>query len=211
MLGLELHTWEEIMVWSLGIAALSAVAVVVSTRVVVLLQREENRIAGVRVAEATERATDAELKLEELRARMAPRRLNESAFLSELKGKPAAPTEVMYVGDDPESFQLAWQFVRLLAEAKWPMTNFLPVPPENPKGEFRGFPMPSAQAFGAQVAGITVVAKVHPETKGAPANPAFRAMSEAIFKGLGRVNEGRDSSMQSGTLRVVIAPKEPQQ
>lgn len=43
MFGLDLHVWEEIMVWSLGITAVAAFGVVVSTRVVTLLQRDAIR------------------------------------------------------------------------------------------------------------------------------------------------------------------------
>ncbi len=41
MLGLALHTWENLMLLSLGVAALAAVFVIVSTYAVVQLQRKE--------------------------------------------------------------------------------------------------------------------------------------------------------------------------
>ena len=40
--GLDLHSWEQLMLFSLGIAALAAVAVVVTTVAVVIGQRDEN-------------------------------------------------------------------------------------------------------------------------------------------------------------------------
>ena len=43
MFGFDLHTWEEIMIWSLGVAAIAALSVLVSTRVVIILQRDALR------------------------------------------------------------------------------------------------------------------------------------------------------------------------
>jgi len=42
LLGLDLHSWEQVMLFSLGLAALAAVAVVVTTAAVVISQRDEN-------------------------------------------------------------------------------------------------------------------------------------------------------------------------
>jgi hypothetical protein len=43
VLGIGLHTWEHVMLWSLLAAALSAFAVVLSTTCVVWLQRAETK------------------------------------------------------------------------------------------------------------------------------------------------------------------------
>ena len=45
MWGFDLHSWEQVMLWSLGAAALAAFAVTVSTTAVVLLQKEESEAA----------------------------------------------------------------------------------------------------------------------------------------------------------------------
>jgi hypothetical protein len=42
MLGIDLHSWEQLMLASLGIAGLVAVAVFITTASVVILQRAEN-------------------------------------------------------------------------------------------------------------------------------------------------------------------------
>jgi hypothetical protein len=42
MWGFDLHSWEQIMLWSLGCAAIAALAVTVSTTAVVFLQKEES-------------------------------------------------------------------------------------------------------------------------------------------------------------------------
>lgn len=98
MFGFDLHGWEALMLWSLTIAALAAVAVVLSTRIVILLQREENKAkseelakyqadAGIRIAEALtaaakahERAADLERQTELLR--VEAERAKESAALA---------------------------------------------------------------------------------------------------------------------------------
>ncbi len=66
MFGLDLHVWEEIMVWSLAIAAIAALGVVVSTRVVTILQRDALRESGVRIAEAAESAAKANAQAAEI-------------------------------------------------------------------------------------------------------------------------------------------------
>jgi cell division protein FtsL len=50
MLGLSLHTWEDLMLLSLGVAALSAVLVITSTWAVVQLQRHEARESSEKIA-----------------------------------------------------------------------------------------------------------------------------------------------------------------
>ena len=85
MLGLDLNGWEAVVVWSLGIAAVAALAILTSTRVVILLQREAMResdgalkkyqaAAELKTAEAigaaakaNERAADLERQAAELR------------------------------------------------------------------------------------------------------------------------------------------------
>jgi hypothetical protein len=50
MLGLSLHTWEDLMLLSLGVAALAAVLVITSTWAVVQLQRHEARESSEKIA-----------------------------------------------------------------------------------------------------------------------------------------------------------------
>jgi hypothetical protein len=73
MFGLDLDTWNSVMLVSLAIAALGAVAVVVSTTVVIKLQKQEANDtaeafsqykieAGIKIAEATEGAANAKAR-----------------------------------------------------------------------------------------------------------------------------------------------------
>jgi len=72
MLGLELHNWESVMLWSLGGAAIAAFAVVVATTVVVLLQREQlaesrNEFERYKI-ESGEKISDANAHSDEAKA-----------------------------------------------------------------------------------------------------------------------------------------------
>jgi uncharacterized protein involved in response to NO len=71
VLGLDLHEWESVMVWGLGVAAIAAVVVVVATRVVVLLQRESLQEDEARIAEAAEGAAKANARASEANERAA--------------------------------------------------------------------------------------------------------------------------------------------
>jgi hypothetical protein len=59
MLGLSLHSWEDVMLVSLGAAALAAVFVIVSTWVVVQLQRKESKEAAEKIATLNKHANDS--------------------------------------------------------------------------------------------------------------------------------------------------------
>lgn len=82
MLGLDLHTWEAVMVWSLAIAAFGAVAVGVSTFLVVNLQREQAETtadafskykvdAGLEIEQAKEGAASANVMAAQAKERTA--------------------------------------------------------------------------------------------------------------------------------------------
>src|SRR6516225_5956758 len=80
--GLELHSWEQLMIAALGLAALAAVAVVVTTASVVVLQRAETARtknefeaykleAGTRIAEANAVGETAKADAAKARAEIA--------------------------------------------------------------------------------------------------------------------------------------------
>ncbi len=119
MLGLDLDSWNNLMLISLTIAALAAVVLAVATTAVIRLQKEESIEAGVKIAEANKRAAEASLATEQLRQQMAPRRLNDHAFLKELEKKPKPKElEILYLKDDGECFQLAMAFMIILHKAE---------------------------------------------------------------------------------------------
>ena len=145
MFGLDLHRWETVVIWSLGAAALAAFAVVVATRMVILLQRESIQAsadelarykldAGVKIAEATEsaskaieRAAEANRKAEEERlARLkleeivAPRSMSleqKTALVAAWKRYAGRPVLVSSYSMDTEGVVLGLQIVEALQAA----------------------------------------------------------------------------------------------
>ena len=77
VLGIGLHTWEHVMLWSLLAAALSAFAVVFSTTCVVWLQRTENERAN-RELEAYKTSATAEIAAAEAQGKVAEQKAAEA-------------------------------------------------------------------------------------------------------------------------------------
>src|SRR5258708_26157937 len=90
MFGFDLDWWNDAMLLSLGAAALAAVALAVSSTIVIKLQKQEAIDAGVKIAELNVRAKEAELKLEQLHRRVAPRKIDHDAVLKAMNGQPAS-------------------------------------------------------------------------------------------------------------------------
>lgn len=132
LLGLPLHSWEEIMVWSLGAAAVAAVAVGLSTFCVIVLQRQEAAAAdralqayklsvATQVAGLEKEAADARLETEKVKKAFSWRQLtadNADQFYKVLATKPAA-VNLRYTAGDPEAATLALQVTELLNKAGW--------------------------------------------------------------------------------------------
>jgi len=140
MFGLNLHWWETVMVGSLAVAAIAAIAVVVSTRVVIILQREALKDsadqfaqykvdAGLKIAKATEgaananasaakaneRAETARLETERLKKQLAWREITpqQAEILRTALRKAPMQITVSWVMGDAESSE----FTRSLAES----------------------------------------------------------------------------------------------
>jgi hypothetical protein len=143
---------------------------------------------------------------------MAPRRINEAAFLKEIEGK-AKPreVEVLYLRDDPECFHLAFAFMVLLHNADWPVGKVRVIPPDQRFPEST-FEMPSTVALAAQPWGVSVVThgRSVPDAMEEKTPTPFGTLFRAVAAGLGRVNGGADASLPEGKLRIVVAPKERQ-
>jgi hypothetical protein len=147
MLGLDLHGWEAVVVWSLGIAALAAIAVVVSTRIVIIMQREALRDSAEKIALATEgaatanaRAAEANLELAKLKERVSPRVLTKAQLetLKALKGN-VGEIAVVWVSDS-EAAMFGWQIRRALSELGILVTSPPLLPGKVVAGLFAIFP-----------------------------------------------------------------------
>ncbi|UQR67319.1 hypothetical protein [Bradyrhizobium sp. C-145] len=169
--------------------------------------------AQAQIEEARARQKEAELKLEQLRKQIAPRRLNREEFISDLSTQPKAPTEVMYLRDDPESFEFAQEIAFAMQEAGWEITSRRPIPPSMDPDAI------TAMSVGGQPSGVTVVTSSLGEGEitasfnamvGRPwVKTAFTVLSNALQKSLGGIatSAGGPNSPAPGTLRVVVAPK----
>jgi len=155
------------MLSSLAAAALAALAIVVSTRAVIVLQKKQELQTrtefekykldtGKQIAEASARQKEAELKLEELRAKVGPRHIDGEAFKKALEGKPKAPVEIMFPKEDGEAFLFSLAIRDVLRTARWQVSEPIPVPPTDVP---RLKNMPSHMAAGAQAMGMALVVR----------------------------------------------------
>lgn len=132
MFGLDLHSWENIMVGSLIVAGMIAVAVGVATLQVVRLQRaeiaasksdfEKYKLDSERVTEALKRdANAAQLETEKLKSVVQWRTLSaeqNSAIEAILSQKPGA-INLRWQDGDPEALFLAVQLSHLFEKSHW--------------------------------------------------------------------------------------------
>jgi hypothetical protein len=143
VLGFDLHSWEQWMLWSLAGTALAAVAVMVTTAAVVLSQREENartkaefesyklgvekETEGLRkqTAEANARAAEAKLALEKFKA---DRFFDPRSLYPKLHEFSGVEWDMVVATNDFE----AERFSSLLSAALGPPLRWVQVPWKGP-------------------------------------------------------------------------------
>ena len=171
--------------------------------------------AGQRAAQADQKAAEAELTLEQLRRQVGPRQINRNIFLNALKDQPKAPTEVLFLKDDPDSFFLAQQIWQMLRDAEWDVTPPAPVQPSDL------YPTsPTVMSAGGQPSGVTIVAHFVSVEEGEAMSKIFTkqadwiktpwtVLSNAFLESMGSVkgSGGGPSAPPEGHLRVVVAPR----
>jgi hypothetical protein len=154
--GLGLHSWEQLMLLSLGIAALAALALVVATTSVVILQRDETARtknefesykleAGKTISEADARTKEAELKLEQLRdevrKRELPREVSRDKFVKAIEGAPKATVEVLYDQNAPDAYFVASLIWGFLFNENWDVE-----PKSSPMAPDANDPLPTSRS-----------------------------------------------------------------
>jgi hypothetical protein len=228
MLGLALDSWNNLMVLSLGLGAIAAVIVGISTYAVIKLQRAEAEDASAafeqyklgvsaqaetaksEIAKANARTAEAELRIK----RLEPRNLNWSAFVDALHEAPQSKVEIVYFADDFDSMALAQQIALAIKAAGWEE------PFRGPIKKPADWSEPTPMAVDGQPTGVTIVARLGSEREAImsgnmlpsdaePSTP-FTAMRHAIMLGTGRVATWTNGphAPPYGTLRIVVAPRE---
>ena len=202
-------TWIGVL--ALGIGVICACGVAISGKI-----RDDH--LKIELANANLRVATAQLETERLKARIAPRHIQEDEFLAALAGMPTGSVELVYVRDDPETFELAQQIWRLLETAKWTVEGPTPIAPiTHPIGAM----VPTAMSLGGQPSGVSVVTnEISQEEWDASRNRArglnwvktsWTVLWEALGESLGRISGGKNkqelSPLPPGVIRIIVAPK----
>jgi hypothetical protein len=222
------------MLASLAGTALAAFVLVVSTRAIIVLQKEAELQTKdefgrykldteAKIAEANARQKEAELKLAQLRKLAGPRLINFDKLKEELDGKPKAPVTIWYVPEVPDGYLFATRLSVALRAAGWEVSGPQIIPgltkedvakiwPNNAEQVFPTLrEQPPAMNAGGQPNGVTVVGDGTTDIIGnAPMSP-FKALLEALSKSTHFGMYGSSGSqfmpVPKGTLRVVVAAK----
>ncbi len=182
------------MVIALALAAVGAVASLVTTAGVITLQKREALESNERAAKLENETAQARLQLEQLQKQVGPRNLNWNAFVEVIKSEEQLPVEILYVADDADSMELAQQIQLAISAAGWKM------PLRNPIQRPTGWSEPLAMAEDGQPKGVTIVANSKTPTG---------ALERALGAGLGKyaMHIQGAHAPPVGTLRIVVAPR----
>lgn len=162
---------------------------------------QAERVAGLEkaTAEAKQKQTEAELSLEELRQRQEPRRLNFDVFVNTLRDKPKGKVLILYQPNDLEAYSLAIElFGALHAAAKWEVVDIPQPAPQAARGT------PPILTPGVIIEARDTMQAVRPYPE---ADTPLRALNDALFNSLGRVNVSLDESLPDNFFRVLVGPK----
>lgn len=160
--------------------------------------------ANAQFAEANARTAAAELRLEELRQKLGPRRIDEKIFLAALEGVPKKIVLVSHVADDPDSYMLANDLLGVLSAAKWE-ARYVEVTSANVKM--------CASPFG----GVTVMSRSISDEEGAALEKppderpktAWLSLSRALIESLSGHNVFQVTCpfIPDGVLQVAVSPR----
>jgi hypothetical protein len=132
MFGLDLDAWNAVMVSFLGVAAMAAVVVGVSTAIIIKLQKQAELESSERIAKLTtdgdiarKETVQAKLELQQLRF---PRRLDFTKLKAEIAGMPPQFFEVLYDRSAADGSSLASNIFVALRSIGWTTDQKLPAP-----------------------------------------------------------------------------------
>jgi hypothetical protein len=219
MFGLDLDAWNVVMVSFLGVAAMAAVVVGVSTAIIIKLQKQSELEASERIAslvtqgdqlrkdtaEANARTKESELALAEL---SSPRHIDPVPFRKALEGITPIKVEILYAESCSDCFWLAsWIFNFLGPQGGlgWPIAGPRPLMAVT-SGDLAGLP-PAISAHAASW-GVTVVAANEPGSWDDGLPP--KALLMALVRSMGKrplVSGNVDNALSKDSVRIVVAPK----
>jgi hypothetical protein len=130
MLGLSLHNWENVMLIFLGVAAIAAVFVGISTYAVVRLQKVESEYArksleeykleaGGKISEANARAAEANLEIERLKAPRSLSAEQQARIRDKVKDFHGTTFDITTYPWETEPAAFSRDISKTLEEAAW--------------------------------------------------------------------------------------------
>ena len=197
---------------SLGVGLISTVLVIWMGNVKETYLKKDLALTNERAATLENSAAQAKLELEHIKKKVGPRQLNREAFLKALENQPKLPIQILYLRDDPDSFEFAQQIEGVLKEAKWEVQSRNPIPtPSTPRSE------PTTMSVGGQPTGVTVSAHSLSEeeinagmnrTLGKPwKKTPWTVLVFAFEQSMGESKASSHDSVPAGVLRVVVGPR----
>jgi hypothetical protein len=219
MFGLDLDAWNAVMVSFLGIAAVAAVVVGVSTAIIIKLQKQAELESSERIAKlvtegdlARKETAQAKLELQQLRF---PRSLDFEEFKDELKGVPKGSFEILYDPASADANSLAFTISVSLRQAGWSTDQKLPAPlvpisgPAELKDVFSSLPL--THMAGGNAWGLSVVTNNEPDLdKLTSAAAIVRALLKSVNGPSSQVSLGRAyDALPEGRVRIIVGAKLP--
>jgi len=215
--------WDFWLIASVVVAALSAIAIGVTTAGSIVSHKREAAAAEdaldrfkleteKKISESNARTKEAELKLSETREKLGrPRRLDNEALSAGLKGVRPTPVEITLVTTDPDSDWLAFSIRGTLEKLEWPIVPsgsiemFRPTPPllKMCAGNFGGIAILSKNMSDEELGYLATSSR--PQRPNTP----FLALWDALWKAIG-ANEVRLATcpfIPEGQLHIVVAPR----
>jgi hypothetical protein len=211
-----LETWGRtidnwVLICAIGVAIFLAAEVIfsiahwINDKHLRPLRIEQNRLYDEAITNATARAKEAELKLEQLRARVGTRVIDKDKFLAALKDKPKPQAIVIKrLAAAGDGWYVALQLDQLLREAGWPVEPGFDAP-WNIVPADQSFHVGPAVAPDGPSSGIIVLYRYGPSTP--EATDPFETLLYAIRDTLGGISGGQQEGIPDGTIWVVIFPR----
>jgi hypothetical protein len=202
---MSVETWKSIADWAtivfIALTVVSGSAALILGDRINEKQANLSRQFALELAEANERAALANLQLEELRAKVGPRRIDKDIFLARISGAAKKVVVVSHAPDNPHSYMLAMDILDRLAEAKW-------------DAKYIGNTAEEVKLCGAQFGGVLVLSRTasQEETDDFRKPPKQRASSwgaltDALNESLGdnQVGFATCPFIPADVLQVVIS------